>query len=56
MGSFLLVWGSLDAWDYRYFLFIFGLFSFPPALIELGRIFFFVMYEYDLISKIEIRV
>jgi hypothetical protein len=55
-GSFLLLWGSLDAWDYRYFLCIFGLFSYPATLLEIYRFAFFVIVDYNLMSKIEIRV
>lgn len=56
LGSFMLLCGSIDAWDYRYFLWIFGIFSYPPAFLELYRAFSFVVWDYNLMKQIEIRV
>mmetsp|Transcript_10253 Transcript_10253/g.20441 ORF Transcript_10253/g.20441 Transcript_10253/m.20441 type:complete len:155 (-) Transcript_10253:69-533(-) len=56
LGSFLLVLGIMDSWDYRYYIWNFALFSFVPALIELYCIITFIIFDYNLMKQIEIRV
>ncbi|GMH55983.1 hypothetical protein TrST_g5169 [Triparma strigata] len=56
LGSFLLLLGLMDSWDYRYFIWLFGLFSFAPALAEIYCIFRFIIFDFNLMNKIEIRV
>ncbi|GMH72576.1 hypothetical protein TL16_g05953 [Triparma laevis f. inornata] len=56
LGSFLLLLGLMDSWDYRYYIWIFGLFSYAPALTEIWCIFRFVVFDFNLMKQIEIRV
>lgn len=46
----------MDSWDYRYYIWIFGLFSYAPALTEIWCIFRFVVFDFNLMKQIEIRV
>ena len=48
--------GIMDSWDYRYYCWMFGLFSYSPALVELYCIVSFIVFDYNLMKQIEIRV
>ncbi|GMI61457.1 hypothetical protein ScalyP_jg2976 [Parmales sp. scaly parma] len=56
LGSFFLLCGMLDNWQYAIFCWVFVLFSYLPALLESCNIFIFVLFEYDIMNKVEIRV
>ena len=56
VGSFLLLCAAFDGWDYRFAIWCFGLFSAGPAILELYHIFYYVVFDYDIMKRIEIRV
>ena len=54
LGSFLLVLGIMDSWDYSYYCWIFGLFSYAPALLELYCIIMFIVFDYKLMKQVRV--
>lgn len=56
LGAFLLLCGVFDAWDYRYLMWCFGLFSIAPAIVEFYHMLYFLVFDYNIMKKVEIRV
>jgi len=56
LGAFLILSALADAWDYKFLVWCFILFSYCPAAVELLHIGRFIVFDYNLMKQIEIRV